>query len=487
MRTECPSVIYLCTARTSNCAALRETAEKWWGELEPHLPRCHAKTRRHVRDLLKPASLCLKVAEWTERNVGFYLSRDFYADQKRKRKAFFTLAAVRALNAALVAAGLVEHVPGSFGKRLVSEWSLTEKGREWLSPLEDAEIGTEHDTIEMRDAEKQPLRFDHTARTWDWQMEQERFNALLALHNLDLVISEEQLRTLSEDEYYALIYTVPAFHNLLLRLHISPSTRLSLLSYLHSTTVSRTHLADLPAEGVQETLGFHTYSLPLATKLHRVFNLDFRHGGRFYAPYQSIPRALRPQFLLDSQPLTECDFTGMQLHQAYHLSDLEAPGHGYELFPHLPHGKKVVKYSTLKMLNDTDRDSAIASIQEAINRDGYYWAFKDDGWTGTRLVEFLEEAYSPIAHRFYCGFGMTLQYLESLVTFDVMQHFLGRAIPFLPLHDGNLIGEAHVAEMCEQMDRAYRHHHNGFRCEVARKLSRFARAQELVEVTAGGG
>jgi hypothetical protein len=53
--------------------------------------------------------------------------------------------------------------------------------------------------------------------------------------------------------------------------------------------------------------------------MRRVFNIDWCHGGRFYhAPHLTIPSACRKTMVINGEPTTELDYSGLHIRMLYH-------------------------------------------------------------------------------------------------------------------------------------------------------------------------
>jgi hypothetical protein len=60
-------------------------------------------------------------------------------------------------------------------------------------------------------------------------------------------------------------------------------------------------------------------------------------------------------------------------------------------------------------------------------------------------------------NRYFCSdIGLRLQYLDSQITSEILDYFLEREIPVLPIHDSYIVAEQYEDELYEVMREKYR-------------------------------
>jgi len=201
----------------------------------------------------------------------------------------------------------------------------------------------------------------------------------------------------------------------------------------------------------------------LPTKLHRIFNLNFTHGGRFYgAGHQQLSRNLRKLILIDNEPTVELDYSGMHLRMLYHMDGKEmsykdpysyAGGDG-EI-------RNILKILALVLINNRGSDeSTIRATQQSLQEDGIN---VPEGVCQHDLLTGLKNAHNQISHYFNTGIGLELQYRDSCIAERVMLAMAADGIKCLPVHDSFIVKSKHEGRLREAMITTYRSEMGGFR------------------------
>jgi len=73
-----------------------------------------------------------------------------------------------------------------------------------------------------------------------------------------------------------------------------------------------------------------------------------------------------------------------------------------------------------------------------------------------RMVARFNTAHDQINRYFCSDIGLRLQYLDSQITSDILDYFLERGIPVLPIHDSYIVAEQYEDELYEVMRDKYR-------------------------------
>jgi hypothetical protein len=195
------------------------------------------------------------------------------------------------------------------------------------------------------------------------------------------------------------------------------------------------------------------FPIPL---MSRIFNGDFRRGGRCYCrgiSFQNIwaKRRLDLQLLIDGvlHPVVEIDYANLHAVMAYTKAGLPIPpGDQYEIdgFDRL-----VVKRAFNVMLNATKRHKAVAALVEDLHhKDDELW---EHSGLATRLrsecypfakkvVAAIEEKHRPIAESFGSDCGAGFMRRDSDMAVRVMLRMIaitGRCP--LPVHDSFLVAD----------------------------------------------
>ena len=176
----------------------------------------------------------------------------------------------------------------------------------------------------------------------------------------------------------------------------------------------------------------------VATGFHRVFNVDFKHGGRLVGHWLfKIKREQRHLLKLNGEEVTELDFKSMYPNLLYSVAGLNYHQFHNDADPYqiVDFGRELVKFGFLvAMTNNTKRGFGKALK----NR------LRDEGWTeerlkfnSTPLLNAILCKHAPVEHLLfdketanYCT------YLEATLLQTILDHYLHWKVPVLPMHDG---------------------------------------------------
>ena len=101
---------------------------------------------------------------------------------------------------------------------------------------------------------------------------------------------------------------------------------------------------------------------------HRVFNGDFKHGGRFYGGgWQSLSGNERLNLKIDHAPVVELDFDEYHPTMLYALNGMTLEEDLYALKGYSPEIRKFLKVVTLVLFNTGDKTMAKKAIQKMVN------------------------------------------------------------------------------------------------------------------------
>ncbi len=175
--------------------------------------------------------------------------------------------------------------------------------------------------------------------------------------------------------------------------------------------------------------------------LFRVFNKDFKHGGRFYGSiHMELPREFRPSIEIDGEKTVELDFSGLHIRMLYHRKGIAYAGDPYDLggYP-----REIFKEPSLMMVNAKSEMAAKRSIYQHLrtktNSHGRSFLMKDcDGivWRFTQtLMDAFKEKHAQIAGDFFAGVGLELQFLDSEIMEAILKRLLKLGLVALPMHD----------------------------------------------------
>lgn len=245
---------------------------------------------------------------------------------------------------------------------------------------------------------------------------------------------------------------------------------------------------------------------------HRVFNVDFDHGGRFYnGVIQQIPKYLRKYILINGNKTVELDYSGFHLRLLYHLNgedyqddpykklidnqsdDKNEIIDGLKTYPEKEHFNSILKksniipnisltipYANFRYLDERNKykiaqlilvnasekidkkgkkhdgeDVAIKGILDNLRNQGCVGINKNDV---NKIIDKFKKYHSPIADYLYSGKSGELQNIDSRIINDIMIYFADKNIPTIPIHDSIIIEEQYEAALREQMMEVYKKH-----------------------------
>lgn len=200
---------------------------------------------------------------------------------------------------------------------------------------------------------------------------------------------------------------------------------------------------------------------PLKTKLHRVFNVDFEHGGRFYGIWpQNAPSSLRKHILINDEPTVELDFKAMHPTILYHEAGVECPKDPYQILDYNSEEERRRNRKSMKLLfnmalNARSKEEAFAGYR------GKALTLGDKIAAGSRKKEWYTKAYNtmekyhaPIKQSFGTGDGTRLQRIDSDIAEIVLLKLAEMNIPAIPVHDSFCVQERHEETLRKTMQEA---------------------------------
>lgn len=195
--------------------------------------------------------------------------------------------------------------------------------------------------------------------------------------------------------------------------------------------------------------------------VHRVFNGDFAHGGRFYGHWcQNIPGELRPLLTLKGCPIVELDFSSYHPRMLYALAGVVPPvGDLYALDNWNPYYRPVIKTLLNTLINARTELAAVNSVLHgADSKGGLAREYGLDRNQVLQLVADIKERHRAIAGQFGSGAGLRLQNIDSEIAESVMLTLTELGIPSIPLHDSFLVPAPHAVALHTAMRTASEKH-----------------------------
>jgi hypothetical protein len=201
--------------------------------------------------------------------------------------------------------------------------------------------------------------------------------------------------------------------------------------------------------------------------LHRVFNFDFNHGGRFFGcDWQGLNSSERQFIKIDNSPVIELDFKALHPTMLYALKGIQLEGDAYKLKGYSHRIRDFLKTVMLIRINTKSNEHAIKTIQGLINqkkikKPSEVRSLKD-------LIKAFMEKHSPIRDLFDNDTGLKLQRLDSDICEAVLIDFYAKDVPVLSVHDSFIIGKNYESELLQAMERAFFNKFNK-KCDISKK------------------
>ena len=189
--------------------------------------------------------------------------------------------------------------------------------------------------------------------------------------------------------------------------------------------------------------------------LYRVFNEDFKKGGRFYGGFwQEIPSAYRSRLTIDHCITYEIDFSSLHaailyIREGYKREDFLDP---YLIWGEEGDTRKATKAAMNIMFNTTNRHAAVGAIEAA----GYKAPKQCSNWL--EALRAIEAHHEPIAHYFYANKGLEIQALDSQIVEMIMLEMIKQKTVVLPVHDSFVCKAGDLGLLIETMNKATTHY-----------------------------
>jgi len=192
--------------------------------------------------------------------------------------------------------------------------------------------------------------------------------------------------------------------------------------------------------------------LPAKFFMNRIFSSGrFDQGGRFYCPQQNMPKEQRKYLCFNDEPTVEIDFNRFHPTLLYHLEGLSFSGDAYKIDGYSP-GQIKTAFNMLVNIRSTATNPSAKSMGRSFIKQ-----FEFNAQQSQAMTNALFEKHHAIRKYFGTGYGLTLQYIDSRIAFDVMHHFVEvMDQPIFMLHDSAVVNVRHVEALKIAMAESYR-------------------------------
>lgn len=218
---------------------------------------------------------------------------------------------------------------------------------------------------------------------------------------------------------------------------------------------------------------------PVIPFVYRVFNVDFKHGGRFYFHSQTEKKSAREGIKIDGEETVELDYKALHFNLLYAMSNVQLNGDPYIIEGY---SRKVIKLAMLSFINSENRSSWCGNITRSGNpelvKKAQKWKAlpnnqKNSKWRkgfegliegipentkGRELANAIDENHSYIKDLFHTtNIGLILQRKDSEIMSYCLTALAERGIPTLPYHDGIRCQVSKLLEVKEIMENSYKY------------------------------
>lgn len=194
--------------------------------------------------------------------------------------------------------------------------------------------------------------------------------------------------------------------------------------------------------------------------LVRIFNHDFRRGGRFYRGVESnMPEELRRHIHINGNPTVELDYSGHHLRMLYHLKKINLKTDPYAVEPNMSSGMRdVYKAVSLIGINAKGNKSALLALYQKFEEDENLAKCLPDNSheTRQRLIDNFKAHNKRIAGHLFKEKCHQLMNLDSKISNDILMFFEKKGILVLCIHDSYIIEKQHAKKLLKVMREAYR-------------------------------
>jgi hypothetical protein len=165
-----------------------------------------------------------------------------------------------------------------------------------------------------------------------------------------------------------------------------------------------------------------------------------------------LSEELRKHLFINGYPVVEWDFSGLHLRMLYHLEGMDYPGDPYAFGSRQE--RDYLKLVSLVMINKKTRRGVIRAMKKTFTVKQL--DIPPDEQI-ERMVARFGAAHDRINRYFCSDIGLRLQCLDSRqITSDILDYFLGREIPVLPVHDSYIVARHYGDDLYEVMKEKYR-------------------------------
>ncbi len=204
----------------------------------------------------------------------------------------------------------------------------------------------------------------------------------------------------------------------------------------------------------------------------RIFNETFNYGGRFYRAdilsIQNKETDYRLDVSIDGERVCEVDFSNLHFRIASALEEMDIEDLPLDVYSGMLEDesnkidRSIVKLAVNIMFNCKDEVTARKTIQDEINKLKPESKDKYTLGNAKSVMSLIYEAYPNFTDLFCSAdsFGRILQNHDSNLASDILDIFIEKEIPCLPVHDSFIVQFKHMDLLCDTMGDCFRKRFN---------------------------
>lgn len=194
-------------------------------------------------------------------------------------------------------------------------------------------------------------------------------------------------------------------------------------------------------------------ALTLGGHMVRIFNEDFKRGGRYYAPgrnWQNCPSEDRARLQIDGERVVELDYSAFHPSLLYAEIGAAPPEDCYDIdgWP-----RDLVKVAVLVMINAPTWGEAVGAITASEEMKACEKVGPEARAEAARLIRDIKRAHEPIAHRFNTSAGLRLMRTDADLAEAIMKEMIvDRGVVTLSVHDSFIVPASKRADLEAAME-----------------------------------
>lgn len=196
-------------------------------------------------------------------------------------------------------------------------------------------------------------------------------------------------------------------------------------------------------------------ALTLGGHMVRIFNEDFKRGGRFYAAgrnWQNCPSEDRTRLQIDGERIVELDYSAFHPSLLYAEIGAAPPADCYDIDGW---SRDLVKVAVLVMINAATWREAVGAIAASEEMKVCEKVGPEARAEAARLIRDIKRAHKPIADLFNTSAGLRLMRTDADLAEAIMKEMIvDRGIVTLPVHDSFIVPASKQADLEAAMEAA---------------------------------